>query len=164
MDCEDCEARKISNGWRERRWRGANPWRGRSRGAAAPASVRALDDISDEVCRVVDVAEVCTHAPVETSGGGGGAGVRGFAGVRRVSERGCRFVRDAARAPEADGASLSEEGVRVALTLQEDFERGGIHLDADARRGFDAVLSRSLELGMEFQRNLCARISSGASI
>ena len=60
-------------------------------------------------------------------------------------------LRAARRADEAD---MSSECRRVALTLQEDFERGGIHLEGRTRTKFDDALSKSLEFGMEFQRNL----------
>ena len=125
------------------------------RAPPSAASVRALDDISDEVCRVVDVAEVCRHT--HPSRRVVVAAERAYVDLQEYVaslNADVDLYETLRRAREADGASLSEEGVRVALTLQEDFERGGIHLDADARRGFDAVLSRSLELGMEFQRNL----------
>ena len=125
------------------------------RATPSAASVRALDDISDEVCRVVDVAEVCRHT--HPSRRVVAAAERAYVELQEYVaslNADVDLYETLRRAREADGANLSEEGARVALTLQEDFERGGIHLEADARRGFDAVLSRSLELGMEFQRNL----------
>ena len=125
--------------------------------AAAPsaASVGALDEISDEVCRVVDVAEVCrhTHPSREYVIAAEKAYVRLQDYVASLNADGDLY--EALRsARERDAKNLSDEGARVALTLQEDFERGGIHLDPARRRDFDGSLSRSLELGMEFQRNL----------
>ena len=107
--------------------------------AAAPsaASVGALDEISDEVCRVVDVAEVCrhTHPSREYVIAAEKAYVRLQDYVASLNADGDLY--EALRsARERDAKNLSDEGARVALTLQEDFERGGIHLDPARRTGF----------------------------
>jgi len=123
--------------------------------AASAESVRALDEISDEICRVVDVAEVCRHTHpsreyVE-------AAERAYVTLQEYVARlnaDVDLYEALRRAREVDGRNLNEEGARVALTLQEDFERGGIHLDRATRQDFDASLSKALQLGMEFQRNV----------
>lgn len=123
--------------------------------APSGASVRALDEISDDICRVVDVAEVCRHThPSQTYVEGAERAYVTLQEYVASLNADVGLYEALRRARETDGNNLSEEGARVALTLQEDFERGGIHLDLAARRDFDASLSKSLELGMEFQRNL----------
>lgn len=129
----------------------------RALSARAPSaeSVRALDEISDEICRVVDVAEVCRHthpSPEHVE-----AAERAYVTLQEYVARlnsDVGLYEALRRAREADGRNLNEEGARVALTLQEDFERGGIHLDRATRRDFDESLSKALQLGMEFQRNV----------
>jgi len=124
----------------------------------APAhahSVRALDEISDAVCAVVDVAEVCrhTHPNREFVQAAERAYVelQDYVATLNADVELYEALRAARR---ADEANMSEECRRVALTLQEDFERGGIHLRGRNRATFDGALSKSLAFGMEFQRNL----------
>ena len=122
---------------------------------ARAASVGALDEISDAVCTVVDVAEVCrhTHPNREFVHAAERAYVQLQDYVAALnSDDGLYAALRAAR--RADEAHMSSECRRVALTLQQDFERGGIHLQGRARATFDDALSKSLEFGMEFQRNL----------
>jgi len=118
-------------------------------------SVYALDEISNEICSVVDVAEVCrhTHPSKEYVQAAERAYVRlqDYVASLNADEGLYNALSEARR---VDGKSLSQEGARVALTLQEDFERGGIHLQGAEKKAFESRLSRSLELGMEFQRNL----------
>ena len=133
-----CARPKISIAWRERRYRSARRWRAALKAAApSAASVGALDEISDEVCRVVDVAEVCrhTHPSREYVIAAEKAYVRLQDYVASLNADGDLY--EALRsARERDAKNLSDEGARVALTLQEDFERGGIHLDPARRTGF----------------------------
>lgn len=122
---------------------------------ARAATVKALDEISDAVCTVVDVAEVCrhTHPNREFVQAAERAYVQlqDYVAALNADAGLYEALRAARRTDEAD---MSSECRRVALTLQEDFERGGIHLEGRTRAKFDDALSKSLEFGMEFQRNL----------
>ncbi|KAG4172621.1 hypothetical protein ERO13_A11G007600v2 [Gossypium hirsutum] len=90
--------------------------------------IRAMDEISDTVCSVVDSAELCrqTHP------------ARGF--VEEANKASMKInvylhflntnhtLYNAVKKAEQDGHLLTEEARRAALHLRIDFEKGGIHL------------------------------------
>nr|KJB39354.1 hypothetical protein B456_007G008100 [Gossypium raimondii] len=90
--------------------------------------IRAMDEISDTVCSVVDSAELCrqTHP------------ARGF--VEEAIKASMKInvylhflntnhtLYNAVKKAEQDGHLLTEEARRAALHLRIDFEKGGIHL------------------------------------
>ncbi|TYI53485.1 hypothetical protein E1A91_D11G007400v1 [Gossypium mustelinum] len=90
--------------------------------------IRAMDEISDTVCSVVDSAELCrqTHP------------ARGF--VEEAIKASMKInvylhflntnhtLYNAVKKAEQDGHLLTEEARRTALHLRIDFEKGGIHL------------------------------------
>ncbi|KAG4118305.1 hypothetical protein ERO13_D11G010266v2 [Gossypium hirsutum] len=90
--------------------------------------IRAMDEISDTVCSVVDSAELCrqTHP------------ARGF--VEEAIKASMKInvylhflntnhtLYNAVKKAEQDGHLLTEEARRAALHLHIDFEKGGIHL------------------------------------
>ena len=57
-------------------------------------------------------------------------------------------------AQERHGAELSPEAARVALTLRQDFERGGIHLGGDEHARLEKTAGDVVKLGMAFQQPL----------
>ncbi|KAG4118309.1 hypothetical protein ERO13_D11G010266v2 [Gossypium hirsutum] len=86
--------------------------------------IRAMDEISDTVCSVVDSAELCrqTHP------------ARGFVEEAIKASMKINFLNtnhtlyNAVKKAEQDGHLLTEEARRAALHLHIDFEKGGIHL------------------------------------
>ncbi|KAA3476005.1 putative mitochondrial intermediate peptidase, mitochondrial isoform X2 [Gossypium australe] len=86
--------------------------------------IRAMDEISDTVCSVVDSAELCrqTHP------------ARGFVEEANKASMKINYLNtnhtlyNAVKKAEQDGHLLPEEARRAALHLRIDFEKGGIHL------------------------------------
>tara|TARA_B100001142_G_scaffold24180_1_gene22091 strand:+ start:2797 stop:3627 length:831 start_codon:yes stop_codon:yes gene_type:complete len=118
-----------------------------------------LDEISDVVCAVVDVAEVCrnTHPDERWVR----AAERAYIDLQQHvgNLNADRSLYDALRAADDGGASSSSssssslppEAARVASTLRHDFERGGVHLEGDARARLEDANSRVIRFGMAFQ-------------
>lgn len=122
---------------------------------SASSVVDALDEISDTVCSVVDVAEVCrnTHPDPRWVAAaertyvalqGYVQGLNGHAGLYRAL----------VAAQESASGDLTPEAARVALTLRHDFERGGVHLENERGRQLREASGRVITLGMAFQANL----------
>ena len=96
---------------------------------SATAVIDDLDEISDTLCAVVDVAELCrnVHPDLRWVRAAENAYVELQGYVQGLnSNRGLYLA--LVNAQERHGAELSPEAARVALTLRQDFERGGIHL------------------------------------
>ena len=140
-------------------------------GAVAGVSVvDHLDEISDAVCSVVDVAELCRNvhpdpawvdaanrAYVSLQGY-----VQGLNADRGLYDALVRAQRDASASASASG-SFTPEAARVALTLRHDFERGGIHLDGDARARLERASADALRAAMRFQSNLADPAALGVA-
>ncbi|XP_031381325.1 mitochondrial intermediate peptidase, mitochondrial isoform X2 [Punica granatum] len=90
--------------------------------------VRAMDEISDTVCSVVDSAELCrhTHPDREYVEEANKASLRINEYLHYLNTD--HSLYDAVKKAEREGNSLTEEAQRAAHNLRVDFEKGGIHL------------------------------------
>lgn len=116
-----------------------------------------LDKISDTVCKIVDSAELCRNVHADPT-------------WRQEAEKTfstlLNFIFELNTKPELYDSlctvtknkkilqQLSSEQQRVALLLQHEFERDGIHLPEDARRRQVQLSNKASHLGMEFSRNI----------
>ena len=122
---------------------------------SATAVIDDLDEISDTLCAVVDVAELCrnVHPDLRWVRAAENAYVELQGYVQGLnSNRGLYLA--LVNAQERHGAELSPEAARVALTLRQDFERGGIHLGGDEHARLEKTAGDVIKLGMAFQQNL----------
>lgn len=111
--------------------------------ASAPptvAAVRALDDLSDAVCRVADAAELCRVAAARADWRAAAAAAASRLGAHVHGLNAHAGMASAlAAAAEAEegkrGPGLSREASRVADALLRDFARGGAFLRSAAARG-----------------------------
>ncbi|XP_022736713.1 mitochondrial intermediate peptidase, mitochondrial isoform X2 [Durio zibethinus] len=125
--------------------------------AGMPSSaeiIRAMDEISDTVCSVVDSAELCrqTHP------------ARGF--VQEANKASMRIneylhflntnhtLYNAVKKAEQDGHLLTEEAHRAALHLRIDFEKGGIHLPSGKLDRVNQLNLNALQLCREYGENI----------
>ncbi|GAY41367.1 hypothetical protein CUMW_058910 [Citrus unshiu] len=92
--------------------------------------IRAMDEISDAVCSVVDSAELCrqTHPDREFVEEASKASMRISEYLHYLNTN--HTLYDAVKKAELDGHLLSKEAHRAANHLRSDFEKGGIHLCA----------------------------------
>ncbi|XWS37697.1 hypothetical protein CRYUN_Cryun19dG0067300 [Craigia yunnanensis] len=116
--------------------------------------IRAMDEISDTVCSVVDSAELCrqTHP------------ARGF--VEEASKASMRIneylhflntnhtLYNAVKKAEQDGHLLTEEARRAAHYLRIDFEKGGIHLPSGKLDRVNQLNLNALQLCREYGENI----------
>ena len=126
-----------------------------STGGAATSVIDDLDEISDTLCAVVDVAELCrnVHPDQRWVSAATNAYVQLQGHVQGLnSNRGLYLA--LVNAQERHASELSPEALRVALTLRQDFERGGIHLGRDEHASLEKAAGDVVRLGMEFQQNL----------
>ncbi|TDH72120.1 hypothetical protein CCR75_001239 [Bremia lactucae] len=124
-------------------------------------TLRALDDISNAICSVIDAAELCRNVhPIED--------------FRRAASKCFTELSDFIQNLNADKnlyksiksvtknkeemKSFSAEQRRMAILLRSEFERDGIHLSQRDRQRVIAVQNEITQLGMEFQSSIsCAR-------
>ena len=116
-----------------------------------------LDEISDAVCSVVDVAELCRN--VHPDPAWVDAANRAYVSLQGYvqglnADRGLYDALVRAQSDASASGSFTPEAARVALTLRHDFERGGIHLDDDARARLERASADALRAAMRFQSNL----------
>ncbi|XP_057952770.1 mitochondrial intermediate peptidase, mitochondrial isoform X2 [Malania oleifera] len=116
--------------------------------------IRAMDEISDTVCSVVDSAELCRHTHPD----------RDF--VEEANKASMRIneylhylntnhaLYNAVLKAEQDGHLLSQEAQRAAHYLRVDFEKGGIHLCAEKLDRLNQLNKDSAHLCKEFGENI----------
>lgn len=124
--------------------------------AAAVDTLHTLDGISNEVCSVIDAAELCrsAHASAEW---------------REAADKAFAFLSDYIAELNGDDtlyralvtvtagpyfAEMSEEEQRVAMLLQHEFERDGIHLPAEKRGSVREVIGHITALEGMFNQNI----------
>jgi len=115
----------------------------------APRQLQALDGISNAVCSVIDVAELCRHVHAEPAWrvaaeesfeqlagyiGQLNADVGVYECVRRITEDPAVF------------AGLGEEDSRFAVALRAEYERDGIQLSDAARQELQALHAQATAL------------------
>eukprot|EP01138_Halocafeteria_seosinensis_P007921 gb/GECG01008092.1/.p1 GENE.gb/GECG01008092.1/~~gb/GECG01008092.1/.p1 ORF type:complete len:963 (+),score=122.89 gb/GECG01008092.1/:1-2889(+) len=119
--------------------------------------LKLLDSISDAVCKVVDSAELCrnVHSSVEWR-----------QQAEQASATLLHFIFQLNTKPSLYHAlctvtkhksllrQLSSEQQRVALLLQHEFERDGIHLPQEQREQQVQLSDKASRLGMQFSRNI----------
>ena len=153
-----CTPPTISPAWRPRRVRRSEDHRASlASGAVTGVSVvDHLDEISDAVCSVVDVAELCNVHPDPAwvdAANRAYVSLQGY--VQGLNaDRGLYDALVRAQSDASASGSFTPEAARVALTLRHDFERGGIHLDDDARARLERASADALRAAMRFQSNL----------
>ncbi|XVF09683.1 hypothetical protein REPUB_Repub07fG0116000 [Reevesia pubescens] len=125
--------------------------------ASMPTSaeiIRAMDEISDTVCSVVDSAELCRQTHPD----------RGF--VEQANKASMRVneylhflntnhtLYNAVKKAEQDGHLLTEEACRTAHHLRIDFEKGGIHLPSGKLNRVNQLNLNALQLCREYGENI----------
>ena len=124
--------------------------------AAAVDTLRTLDDISNEVCSVIDAAELCRSA-------------HSSAQWREAADNAFALLSDYIAELNGDDtlyralvtvtagpyfSEMSEEEQRVAMLLQHEFERDGIHLPAEEREKVREVIGHITALEGMFNQNI----------
>ncbi|PON89458.1 Peptidase M3A/M3B [Trema orientale] len=125
--------------------------------ATMPSSseiIRAMDEISDTICSVVDSAELCrhTHPDREFVEEANKAWMRINEYLHYLNTN--HTLYDAVKKTERERHLLTEEAQRAAHYLRIDFERGGFHLCAEK---LDRVNQLSIEISQlcrEFNENI----------
>ena len=122
-----------------------------------------MDAISDEVCTVIDAAELCRnvhHCAVHRDAANNCV-LRISSLIHELNtdvalhQTLCRtdaFMRNSTR--DADVGTFTAEQLRMAKLLLEDFERDGIHLSAGGRARVRELQSEIDELGARFTRGI----------
>jgi intermediate peptidase len=142
-----------------------------------PGAVRALDGVSDALCRVLDAAEFCRNAHAEpawraaaeaacVSLGGYVHGLNSHHGLYSALARSLP-PDDASTAAcidgDADAAPLPRgfdaETLLVGRMLRRDFERAGVHLPAAAQDRAAELVATAHAAGMAF----CANAAGGGA-
>ncbi|KAK7854884.1 mitochondrial intermediate peptidase, partial [Quercus suber] len=116
--------------------------------------IRAMDEISDTVCSVVDSAELCrnTHPDREFVEEANKASMRINEYLHYLNTN--HTLYDAVRKAEQENHLLTEEAQRAAHYLRVDFERGGIHLSADKLDRVNQLNIEISQLCREFNENI----------
>lgn len=93
--------------------------------------VRAMDEISNTVCSVIDSAELCrnTHPDREFVEEGDKASMRIYEHLQYLNTNTTLY--NAILKAESEGVLLTDETRKAAKNLRVDFEKGGIHLPKD---------------------------------
>ena len=127
-----------------------------SSASAAVDTLHTLDDISNEVCSVIDAAELCRSA-------------HSSAQWREAADNAFALLSDYIAELNGDDtlyrvlvtvtagpyfAEMSEEEQRVAMLLQYEFERDGIHLPAEERAKVREVIGHITQLEGMFNQNI----------
>ncbi|PRQ59865.1 putative mitochondrial intermediate peptidase [Rosa chinensis] len=116
--------------------------------------IKAMDEISNTVCCVVDSAELCrhTHPNREFVDEANKASMRINEYLHYLNTNYTLF--DAVRKAEQEGHLLTKEAQRAAHYLRVDFERGGIHLPAEKLDRVNQLNIKISQLCKEFSENI----------
>ncbi|XAR71801.1 Mitochondrial intermediate peptidase [Bertholletia excelsa] len=116
--------------------------------------IRAVDEISNTVCSVVDSAELCrnTHPDREFVEEANKASMRINEYLHYLNTN--HTLYDAVVKAEKDSSLLSNEAQRAAHSFRVDFEKGGIHLDADKLVRVNQLNLDICQLCKEFNENI----------
>ncbi|KAL5569985.1 hypothetical protein UlMin_026560 [Ulmus minor] len=125
--------------------------------ASLPSSreiIRAMDEISNTVCSVVDSAEFCrnTHPDREFVEEANKAWIRINEYLHYLNTN--HNLYDAVKKAELEGHLLTEEAQRAARYLRIDFERGGIHLSDEKLDRVNQLNIEISQLCREFNENI----------
>ncbi|XP_068634828.1 mitochondrial intermediate peptidase, mitochondrial [Aristolochia californica] len=116
--------------------------------------VRAMDEISDTVCSVVDSAELCrnTHPNREFVEEANNACTKMYDYLHTLNTK--HDLYNAVIRAEQSGNLQTEEAQKAAHTLRIDFEKGGIHLCAEKLDRVNQLNNEIARLGREFSENI----------
>ncbi|XP_074574605.1 mitochondrial intermediate peptidase, mitochondrial-like [Curcuma longa] len=116
--------------------------------------IRAMDEISDTVCSVIDSAELCrnTHPDREYVEEANKASMRINEYLHFLNTNNSLYT--AIVKVEHGGALHTEEAQRAAHALRVDFENGGIHLSDEKLRRINQLKIEIAKLGKEFNENI----------
>uniref|UniRef100_A0A0E0HUP3 Peptidase M3A/M3B catalytic domain-containing protein n=1 Tax=Oryza nivara TaxID=4536 RepID=A0A0E0HUP3_ORYNI len=116
--------------------------------------VRAMDEISNTVCSVIDSAELCrnTHPDKEFMDEADKASMRIYEHLQYLNTNTTLY--NAILKAESEGVMLTEEARRAATTLRVDFEKGGIHLPKDKLEHVNHLNLEIAQLGRKFSENV----------
>ncbi|GAB2265363.1 Mitochondrial intermediate peptidase [Dionaea muscipula] len=125
----------------------------------SPAEIiRAMDEISDTVCSVVDSAELCrnTHPDREFVDEANKAAVRmsEYLHVRHLFLNTDHILYKAVIKAEQESHQLTTEAQRAARYLRLDFEKGGIHLSNEKLNRVNKLNMDISHLYQEFNENI----------
>jgi intermediate peptidase len=116
-------------------------------------TVRALDELSDTLCQVVDPADLLRNAHPQHAWRTAAENAYHSLVHALNTFNADRTVYSSIRSAETSSA-LSGEALLVAQSLRADLERTGIHLPERQRSDISSRLSRCSSLGSNFQRNV----------
>ncbi|KAF2611419.1 hypothetical protein F2Q70_00008120 [Brassica cretica] len=121
---------------------------------SSPEIIKAMDEISDTVCCVVDSAELCrqTHPDREFVEAAHKAAIDMNDYLHQLNTNHTLYA--AVRKAEQDSNLLTEEASRTAHHLRMDFERGGIHLDPEKLEKVNNLTTNIFQLCSEFSENI----------
>ncbi|GKV33757.1 hypothetical protein SLEP1_g42220 [Rubroshorea leprosula] len=116
--------------------------------------IRAMDEISDAVCSVVDSAELCrqTHPDREFVDEANKASMRINEYLHYLNTN--HTLYNAVKRAEHNGDSFTKEAHRAAHYLRVDFEKGGIHLCNEKLDRVNQLHIDILQLCREFGENI----------
>ncbi|OEL22139.1 putative mitochondrial intermediate peptidase, mitochondrial [Dichanthelium oligosanthes] len=121
---------------------------------SSPEIVRAMDEISNTVCTVIDSAELCrnTHPDREFVEEADKASMRIYEHLQYLNTN--TILYNAILKAEDESVLLTEEARRAATTLRIDFEKGGIHLPEDKLERVSQLNLEIAQLGRKFSENV----------
>ncbi|XP_065004479.1 mitochondrial intermediate peptidase, mitochondrial-like isoform X1 [Musa acuminata AAA Group] len=116
--------------------------------------IRAMDEISDTVCSVIDSAELCrnTHPDREYVEEANKASMRINEYLHFLNTNGSLYT--AIVKAESERVLHTEEAQRAAHALRVDFENGGIHLSDDKLQRVNQLNVEIARLGNKFNENI----------
>eukprot|EP01018_Ginkgo_biloba_P008117 Gb_04816 [translate_table: standard] len=112
-------------------------------------TIRAMDDISDTICTVVDSAELCrnTHPDREYVEEANKASMKIYEYLHYLNTN--HVLYNAVIEAEQKGSLRTEEAQRAVQTLRIDFEKGGIHLSKEKLERVNQLNLSITQLGRE---------------
>ncbi|KAF7824901.1 mitochondrial intermediate peptidase, mitochondrial isoform X1 [Senna tora] len=121
---------------------------------SAAEIIRAMDEISNTVCSVIDSAELCrnTHPNREFVEEANKARMRVNEYLHDLNTN--HILYDAVKKAEREGHTLPEEAQKAARNLRLDFERGGIHLYTEKLDRVNQLNIEISQLCVEFNENI----------
>ncbi|WOL10832.1 hypothetical protein Cni_G19591 [Canna indica] len=116
--------------------------------------IRAMDEISDTVCLVIDSAELCrnTHPDREYVEEANKASIRINEYLHLLNSNSSLYT--AIVKSEHEGVLLTKEAQRAAYALRVDFENGGIHLSDEKLERVNQLNIEIAKLCKEFNENI----------
>ncbi|GMH08798.1 hypothetical protein Nepgr_010638 [Nepenthes gracilis] len=127
-----------------------------SRMPSSAEIIRAMDEISDTVCSVVDSAELCrhTHSNRNFIEEANKAALRMDEYLHYLNTN--HILYKAVLKAELEGNVITKEAQRAASYLRLDFEKGGIHLSAEKLKRVNELNMNISHLCREFNKNIMA--------